>query len=92
VVFHEDSIYFSRSDLPGEYQDELQTLYYEVHMPTDVLPNNQNESSRVDTSMNMDLYIYIYIYIPLQHIDCQSNVIGFLSTIYTFTAYCFVEG
>jgi hypothetical protein len=63
VVFHEDSIYFSRSDLPGEYQDELQTLYYEVHMPTDVLPNNQNESSIVDTSMNVDLYIYIYIYI-----------------------------
>ena len=32
-------------------------------MPTDVLPNNQNESSRVDTSMNVDIYIYIYIYI-----------------------------
>jgi len=31
-------------------------------MPTDVLPNNQNESSIVDTSMNVDLYIYIYIY------------------------------
>jgi hypothetical protein len=27
-------------------------------MPTDVLPNNQNESSIVDTSMNVDLYIY----------------------------------
>jgi hypothetical protein len=31
-------------------------------MPTDVLPNNQNESSRVDTSMNIYIYIYIYIY------------------------------
>ena len=32
VVFHEDSMYFFKSKLQGEYQDELQTLDYEVQM------------------------------------------------------------
>jgi len=43
------------SELQGECKDELQSLDYEVHMSTDVLPNNQ-DGSTVDTSINMDLY------------------------------------
>jgi hypothetical protein len=33
VVFHEDSMYFSSDpELQGEYQEEVQTLNYDVHI------------------------------------------------------------
>ena len=55
LVFHEDSIYFSKSELQKEYRKEVQTLDYNVHISIEVPPNDQDMST-LDTSMNLNRY------------------------------------
>lgn len=55
IVFHEDSMYFSsKSELRGEYQEEIQNLHYDVRISIEVVPYKHDMSTVDISGINLD--------------------------------------
>ncbi|PON38314.1 hypothetical protein TorRG33x02_345400, partial [Trema orientale] len=54
VVFHEDTLYFSKSEFQGEYQQEIQTLDYDCGIDIQGVGSLDVGGSTLDSSVTLD--------------------------------------